>query len=180
MQANGVVPYRERNIVLIGFMGAGKTTIGKVLAAKLSREFIDVDELISTERGMPVTEIFRTFGEEAFRRMEKDYIGELCLQKQDAVLSLGGGAFLKEDTRELCMANAAVILMDIPWEQWKTRLPLIRDSRPILQNKTDEEIQALYESRQAIYERHHFRVDAGSQTPEAAAQEIVDWLEGRL
>lgn len=179
MQADGFVPYHERNIVLIGFMGAGKTTIGKVLAAKLSREFIDVDELISTERGMPVTEIFRTLGEEAFRRMEKEYIRELCLQKRDAVLSLGGGAFLQQEIRDLCMANAAVFLMDIPWEQWKARLPLIRDSRPILQNKTDEEIRALYASRQAIYERHHFKVDAGSQTPEAAAQELVDWLEGR-
>lgn len=77
MQADGAVPYRERNIVLIGFMGAGKTTIGKVLAAKLSREFIDVDELISTERGMPVTEIFRTFGKRLFAGWKKN-ISESC------------------------------------------------------------------------------------------------------
>ncbi|MFD2328251.1 shikimate kinase [Cohnella sp. GCM10020058] len=179
MQAEQSKPYRERNIVLVGFMGAGKTTVGKLLAAKLSREFIDVDELISTERGMPVTEIFGTLGEAAFRRMEKEYISELCLQKRDAVLSLGGGAFLQEEIRDLCMANAAVILMGIPWEQWKARLPLIRDTRPILQNKTDEEIKALYDSRQAIYERHHCKVDAGSQTPEAAAQAMIDWLEAQ-
>lgn len=169
----------ERNIVLIGFMGAGKTTVGKLLAARLEGEFIDVDELIAEERGMPVTEIFRTLGEPAFRRMEKEYIRSLCAHKRSAVLSLGGGAFLQEETRELCLTAADVVFVDVSWDKWKTRLPLIRDSRPILQNKTDDEVRALYDSRQAIYARHHFKVDAGELDPEAAAQEIADWLEAR-
>ncbi|MEK0317772.1 shikimate kinase [Cohnella sp. 56] len=179
MQAEDANAVPERNIVLIGFMGAGKTTVGKVLADKLSREFIDVDELIASERGMPVTEIFKTMGEAAFRRMEKEYIQDLCANKRSAVLSLGGGAFLQQEIRDLCMEQADVFLMDISWELWKSRLPLIRDSRPILQNKTDEEIKALYDARQAIYARHHCKVDAGSQTPEAAAQALIDWLQTR-
>ncbi|CAI6087382.1 shikimate kinase [Cohnella sp. JJ-181] len=179
MLADAANPVRDRNIVLIGFMGAGKTTAGKLLAAKLSSEFIDVDDLIASERGMPVTEIFRTIGEAAFRRMEKEYIEELCAGKRSAVLSLGGGAFLQEAIRDVCLSTSDVILLDISWDMWKSRLPLIRDSRPILQNKTDEEIKALYDSRQAIYAGHHFKVNAGELTPEAAAQEMFDWLASR-
>lgn len=176
MQANAANSVPERNVVLIGFMGAGKTTVGKILADRLSREFIDVDELIASERGMPVTEIFKTLGEAAFRRMEKAYIKDLCSNKRCAVLSLGGGAFLQEEIREFCLSSADVVFLDIPWESWKSRLPLIRDSRPILQNKTDEEVKALYDARQAIYTQHHFKVNAGDRTPEAAAQDLIDWL----
>lgn len=89
------VSLKGKNIILIGFMGVGKTTVGKLVAKKLQREFIDVDEEIEKEFGMPVSEIFNKLGEKAFREKEKSLIISLCNQK-NKVLSPGGGSFYRK------------------------------------------------------------------------------------
>lgn len=87
--------YREKSIVFIGFMGSGKTTIGERVAKKLYRDFIDIDEEIEKEYGMPVTEIFRVHGEETFRAKEKEMITRLSTQPLK-IISVGGGAFMNQ------------------------------------------------------------------------------------
>ena len=173
---NLVMPLKEQNIVFIGFMGVGKTTIGKLVAKKLYRDFVDVDAVIEEEFGMPPTEIFKEFGEKAFRDREKAIIRDLC-QTKLKVLSLGGGAFLQEEIRDMCLANSIVIFLDLSWEQWKDRINLIMDSRPVLQGRTLEEIEKLYYERQQIYASHHSKVQTDNQNEEEVANHIVDSLK---
>lgn len=95
------IPLREQNIVLIGFMGVGKTTIGSHLARKLYRDFVDIDQEIEQEYNMPTTEIFKTYGEKGFREIEKDHILKLCSNTRLKVISVGGGAFYKKRLNRL-------------------------------------------------------------------------------
>lgn len=88
------VPLREQSIVLIGFMGVGKTTIGKAVAKKLYRDFIDIDEEIEKKFNMPPSDIFKEYGESIFRQTEKELIIDSCKQKLK-IISVGGGAFYK-------------------------------------------------------------------------------------
>ncbi len=169
---NHNIPLDDKNIVFIGFMGVGKTTVGQVVAKKLGREFIDMDAEIEREYGMPCSEIFQTIGEQAFRAKEKSMIVEYC-EKQAKILSLGGGAFLQEAIREVCLEKCIVILLDLSWEAWQGRLRSIVDTRPVLQGRTMEQIKELYEERQVIYAFHHFKITTDHLEPKAIADRIV-------
>jgi|SRR5690625_5049416 len=167
----------EKNIVLIGFMGVGKTTIGRLLAEKLNRRFIDIDQEIEGEYQMPITRIFSEIGEEAFREKEKNVIKNYCKQKQK-VLSLGGGAFMQEEIREACLADCIVLHLDISWKAWKERLNLLVDSRPVLQGKTIEEIETLFLERQNFY-KGHSKIVTDGLTEEEIAEQIIKGLESK-
>jgi shikimate kinase len=167
---------KDQSIVFIGFMGVGKTTIGKLVAKKLYRDFIDIDEEIEKEYQMPTSEIFKRFGEKAFREREKSLIIELSKRKMK-VISLGGGAFLQEEIKQACLANCLVIFLDLSWENWKERLSLIMDSRPVLQGKSMEEIEELYYKRKEIYSVHHSRIETDNHKVEEIADYIVDSLK---
>ncbi|WP_042455014.1 shikimate kinase [Neobacillus dielmonensis] len=156
-------------------MGAGKTTVGQLLARKLNRVFIDTDEAIEQEYGMPVSHIFKEYGELEFRNKEKSLITDLC-QKKNLVLSLGGGAFLQEEIRNVCLTKSVVIYLDISFTNWKDRMALLMDTRPILQNKTLQEMEELYNSRQAIYAHHHIKINVNGKGPEEIADFIIDKL----
>lgn len=171
------IPLKEKNIVLIGFMGVGKTTIGQLLAHKLYRDFIDVDQQIEQEHGMPTTEIFKTLGEQQFRQMEKDHISNLCINTRLKVISLGGGAFLQEEIKKICLDTSIVFFLDLTWESWKDRLHMIVDTRPNLQNKSLEEIEALFYSRQHIYSLNHSKVKTDQLDPEEVADYIIQTLK---
>src|SRR5690625_2549176 len=90
---------REKSIVFIGFMGVGKTTVAKLVAKKLYRDFIDIDQEIEKEYGMPTTEIFKQLGEQTFREKEKEYVFYYSKQPLK-VIALGGGAFMREEDRK--------------------------------------------------------------------------------
>jgi len=162
----------EKSIIFIGFMGAGKTTVGKALADKLNRRFIDSDNVIEQEFGMPASEIFKVHGEKVFRDKEKSVIMDLCAQKE-LVISLGGGAFLQEEIRRACQNSSIIIYLDLPFELWKERVRLIIDSRPVLQGKSLEEMKQLYDSRQEIYRYHHLKINVDQKSPEEIADHIM-------
>lgn len=170
------IPLRERSVVFIGFMGVGKTTIGKLVAKKLDRDFIDIDEEIEKEFNMPTSQIFNKIGEKAFREREKSLIKDL-VKRKTTIISLGGGAFLQEETRNICLANSIVFFLDLSWESWKERISLIIDSRPVLQNRSLEEIEELYYKRQEIYSVHHFKVSTDSRNTEEVADYIIETLK---
>lgn len=169
---NREIPVKERSIALIGFMGVGKTTIGKLVAKRLCRDFVDIDEEIEKEFRMPVTEIFKRHGEEVFRKKEKEMIANFAKKKLN-VLSLGGGAFMQEEVRRLCMENCLVFYLELSWEAWKKRLEFIFDSRPVLHGKSLEEMKQLFEERKKIYAHHHSRVLLDNLDSETAADQIV-------
>lgn len=162
----------KKNILLIGFMGVGKTTIGKLLAQKLNRKFIDIDEEIEREFDMPVSKIFKNIGEKAFREREKELITSLT-EKQLKIISVGGGAFLQQEIRQLCLASSIVIFIDLSYEGWKDRIDLIIVSRPVLHGKSIEEMEKLFYNRQEIYANHHLKIASDNKDPEGIADEIV-------
>ncbi|MBO1000970.1 shikimate kinase [Bacillus sp. SD075] len=167
---------RMQSIVFIGFMGVGKTTIGQKVARKLYRDFIDIDQEIEKEFNMPTTEIFKKFGEKVFREKEKSVI-ESFSQQQLKIISVGGGAFLQEDIRNICLANCIVFYLDLSWEYWKERIGLLIDSRPVLQSRSLEEIEELFYTRQEIYSYHHSKVNTNDLDVDEVADFIVDSLK---
>lgn len=168
---------REKNIVFIGFMGAGKTTLGKLVAKKLYRDFIDIDEVIEKEYEMPVSQIFAEIGEKAFREREKKLIMSLCDQKLK-IISVGGGAFLQEEIRNGCLASCIVFYLDITWDAWKNRLRSIIDTRPVLQGKSMDEIEELFYKRKEIYSNNfHSKIEIDNQDMEELAEGIVKTLK---
>jgi shikimate kinase len=173
---NRDVPLREKSIVFIGFMGVGKTTIGKLVAKKLYRDFIDIDEEIEKEYKMPVSQIFNKIGEKAFREREKSLITSIC-EKKLKIISVGGGAFLQEEIKKVCLDSCIVFYLDLSWEGWKDRISLIIDSRPVLQGKSIEEIQELFYKRKEIYSDHHSKVETDNQETEEIADYIVESLK---
>lgn len=169
-------PLREKSIVLIGFMGVGKTTVGEIVAKRLYRSFIDIDQVIERDFGMPTTEIFKKYGEEKFRDYEKNTIVSYCRQRLK-VISLGGGAFMNDEVRKVCLSNCIVFYLDVAWEEWKKRLHILVDSRPVLQNRDIEDIQKLFYERQGIYAVNHSKLTVDERSAEEVADYIVDSLK---
>lgn len=172
---NNRVVKSEKSIVFIGFMGVGKTSVGQLVAQKLGRTFVDIDEEIKNKYQMPITDIFKKLGEKSFREKEKNMIKNYAKQTEK-VLSLGGGAFMQEEIRETCLENCTVIYLDISWGAWQERLSLLVDSRPVLQGKTLEEIETLFYERQKFY-KAHFKIVTDGLTEEELAEQIIASLE---
>ncbi|MGY4688708.1 shikimate kinase [Salibacterium sp. K-3] len=168
---------RERNIVLIGFMGSGKSTIGTLLSKKLYRDFVDVDDYIEARQKMSIPDIFRKKGEDTFRELEKETTIRLCEKERLKILALGGGAYMQPEIREACMKYCIVVLLNVGWETWKDRLPLIQGNRPVLQNKSMEEMEALFYERKQAYSLNTLQVDTDGKGEEETADEIVHLLK---
>jgi shikimate kinase len=165
-----------KNIVLIGFMGTGKTTVGRILASRLNRQFIDVDNKIETNCGMPVNEIFKMKGEAFFREQEELAIKDF-LPQGNAVVATGGGAVvsainvanLKKHGFLVCLtANADSIVGRIGTDA----------TRPLLCAPNKEEVVAkLLAERTCYYQTADFAVDTSGLTPEETAEEIIGFLQ---
>jgi shikimate kinase len=171
------IPLREKNIVLTGFMGVGKTTIGKRIASKLYRDFIDADKEIEKKYNLPVSQIFATMGEQKFREIEKNMICDLCRTTRLKVISLGGGAFMNEETRQVCLSTAIVLFLDLSWDSWKNRLSMIIDSRPVLKDKSLEEIEELFYRRHGVYSLNNSKITTDDLDAEEAADYIINTLK---
>ena len=159
--------------MLTGFMGSGKSTVGRLLADKLDLTYLDADQEIEQRHGMPITDIFQTMGETKFRQMEREFLLELCQGEQRAVVSLGGGAFMQEAVRSACLSGSFVVFLDIGWDAWHERHHLLKDTRPLLQSKSIEEIRSLFDTRREVYRLSHLTIRTDGLTPEEVAQRIV-------
>lgn len=141
-----------KRIVLIGFMGAGKTTIGKRLAKALSCEMIDTDELIEEKQGRKIAEIFEKDGEEAFRDMETLLLKELAEREDPFVLSVGGGMPVREENRALLRKIGTVVYLKASKKELILRLSGDK-KRPLLQGGSlEEKITTLMNQREDIYQ----------------------------
>lgn len=169
----------DKNIVLIGFMGVGKTTIGQMVAKKLDWEFIDTDQEIERRYHMSIPAIFEQKGEDYFRKAERELIVDICSKERQKVLSLGGGAYLQEEVRNACLSHGIVVFLDLSWENWKDRLPSIVHDRPLLKNKALEEIKQLFELRKQAYSQHHYRVATDGLDPETVAIRTIELIRER-
>lgn len=163
-----------KNLVLIGFMGTGKTEVGRLLARLLSRRFVDTDQVIAQREKKAIAAIFQDQGEKYFRQLEKAFAEELR-EEQNLVIATGGGFVLDEDNAAALRQFGFVVWLTADISVLRERLKN-DDSRPLLKNELD--FEALYHARQPIYRRaSHVQVDTAGKTPQAVAEEIFCILE---
>lgn len=158
-----------RRIVLIGFMGSGKTTVGRIVAERLGWEFVDTDACVEERAGTPISRIFREQGEKAFRDAEALVLEE-CGTRARLVVATGGGAPAQARNRGFFSTGAIFHL--------KTSLATARErtrgdtARPLLQQEEDA-VRVLYDGRQAFYDELGIPVDTDGRTPLDVADEIL-------
>jgi shikimate kinase len=168
----------KKNIYLIGFMGAGKTTVGALLAEILGLPFEDTDHLIERGEGRTISEIFRVEGEPYFRLRESQVIRS-TQNSVPKVIALGGGAILLEENRDFLNKNGHVVYLRTERETLATRLSQNQNQRPLLNFNS---LETLFEIRQPLYEtgvKSAFTLDTDRKIPSEVAQEISTFLKER-
>lgn len=148
LQGVGVRHALDRHLALIGFMGAGKSTLGREVAELIGRPFVDLDVEIEQQTGTNVAELFATRGEDAFREIERELAAEVLAGDAPAVVALGGGAVLAESTRRSLGARALSVVVDVAVEDAWERVR--GGDRPLA--TSEDEFRALFEQRRALYE----------------------------
>lgn len=162
-----------RPIVLVGMMGAGKTTVGRRLAARLGRHFLDSDEEIETAAGMSIEDIFAKHGEAEFRAGEARVIARL-LKQRDIVLGTGGGAFMQADTRALIKADAVSVFIKAEFELLFARVSR-RSNRPLLKTANPREtLKNLIELRYPVYAEADVTVVSRDVPQDQVASQLID------
>jgi shikimate kinase len=162
-----------RRIVLTGFMGSGKSTIGPLVARRLGWSFIDVDDVIEAEAGVPIVELFARHGEAAFRELEHATIARLHGAGDRLVLALGGGAIEHPATRELLLTAPGTILVHLEIELATTlaRCAGTEHIRPILADRAN--LSSRYWRRLPLYRIAHVSIAVDALTPEEAVDGIL-------
>lgn len=167
----------EDNVTLIGFMGAGKTTVGQRLAERLSRRFVDVDEVIESRAGMSVAEIFAAEGERGFRRREADAVRDIC-RAGGQVIAAGGGTVMDRDSLARLRRSGAVVWLRGDMDELLARAAAqSQRPRPLLK-RPRAEIERLHAQRERVYGLADYVVDVTSKTPDDVAAEVERVIQG--
>ncbi|MCD6520435.1 MAG: 3-dehydroquinate synthase [Anaerolineae bacterium] len=162
----------QRNLVLTGFMGTGKSTIGRLVAAKLGRPFIDMDEVIVERAGMSIPEIFRRYGEAEFRRRERALCAELS-QQHGLVIATGGGALVDPENRATMAQSGCLVCLDCAEEELLRRLH-DDQGRPMLWgNDPAQRLRELLQARRSAYAQIPYHIDTTHQTKEESAAQVL-------
>ena len=168
-----------KNIFLIGFMGAGKTTVGKILAKRLRLTFIDLDEVIEKELNLTIREIFSRYGEDFFRDAETKALRSIA-DKDRYVIAAGGGVVLRKKNWQIMKPNGFTVYLRAPAEVLWTR---VRNnaSRPLLQVENPfDRLCELLSQRISQYEKADLIVDTENVSPEHLALEIAEKMKNLL
>jgi shikimate kinase len=171
-----------RAVFLVGFMGAGKSSVGRALGKKLNCAFEDLDDRIERTEGRTIAEIFRASGEAEFRRVERHALRQVLeelVSDEIRVVGLGGGAFVQRENAELLGARGVLtVFLDAPVEElWQRCVKQAGEQglhRPLLQSL--EQFQKLFDSRRDRYLRASLRIETGGRTVDAIAREIAENL----
>lgn len=169
---------KDRPIFIIGFMGSGKTSLGKALAARLQKCFIDTDDFIVEQVGLSVSDIFQKHGEAHFRRLEADTLRSLVAS--DCVVATGGGMPIYHENMSWMLNRGTVVFLDVSWEILKVRLKDHLMHRPLLakaEKRIEEKIKTLYISRQEVYQQAHIvwdNNDALTASVDQLVQAIIE------
>ncbi|HWQ62675.1 MAG TPA: shikimate kinase [Negativicutes bacterium] len=170
-----------KSIVLIGFMGTGKTSAGRLLAGRLGRQFIDIDRRIERESGLAISEIFARHGEAYFRAKEKEMIARVSRYRR-AVIATGGGVVLDPANMERLRAGGVIVCLTASVQTILERTGR-RSTRPLLERPDREEVVArLLAERAPLYAAADFTVDTSNISPRLAAEKIIAFLrqEGHI
>ena len=159
-------------VYLVGFMGAGKSSVARALARRLDWRLEDIDASIEQRERRDIAAIFRQDGEPYFRAREREVLIGL-LGARGMVVATGGGTFADPANRELMLQDGAVVWLDAPFSAILSRIP-VDGRRPLAADRL--ELEQLYNQRLPAYRQAHTRVDAGKGSIEALVDHIVDWL----
>ena len=165
----------NKNLVFLGMMGSGKSSIGNLVSKKLDFPFIDIDNLIVKNTGMSVSEIFKNKGENYFRNLEEE-ITIKCLKKIKNVVSLGGGGFINAKIRKEILTNHFSFWLD--WDE-SILIKRIKDSkeRPLAFNSSDQEIRTIIKNRSKIYSNAQFKINCNKLTKTEIVEKIIKIYE---
>lgn len=159
-----------KTIYLCGFMGCGKTTVGRLLAQKLGCGFFDMDAYITETEKMEIPRIFAEKGERYFREAETEAIRVLA--EKNGVIACGGGAMLKKENADIASAAGTVVYIDVPFETCYSRISGDRN-RPIVMNNTKEELEIIYDGRAPVYSENASVTVSGDGSAEDIAERII-------
>ena len=165
----------NKNLILIGMMASGKSTIGRLLAKRLNLKFFDTDFIVEKKTKMKIVEIFQKKGEPYFRNLEKKIILNL-LNKNNCVISLGGGAFINEVVRKVSQKDNTTI-----WLNWslKTLIDRIKknNKRPVASNLSNNELKNLLIYRSKIYSKANYKIDCENMQKTEIVNKIIQLLK---
>ncbi|TFB11320.1 hypothetical protein E3V33_06225, partial [Candidatus Marinimicrobia bacterium MT.SAG.4] len=164
------------NIYIVGFMGAGKSVVGKLLAEKLERKYYDTDSLVEKSANITISELFEESGEEQFRSVESSVLKKVSLEN-NAVISCGGGLLLLEENRELLSRTGTTLYLDTSPETLLTRLIRSIDNRPLLKGLSDTEkldkIKEMLADRLPLYQSSNFSVKTDNNSIEDVVNDVI-------
>ena len=167
----------SNNVILVGFMGAGKASVGRILARRLGRCFVETDEMIVAKEGVSIPEIFAGKGEPYFRALEEEVVHLLAL-KTGHVIATGGGLPCREGRPEALRALGTMVWLSGEFDVLYRRA-LGTGQRPMLAGRSREEADAIYRSRTAFYGQADITVDTTSLGPDQVAARVVAVLRSR-
>ena len=165
----------NKNLVFLGMMGSGKSSIGNLVSKKLNLPFVDIDSLIVQNTGMSISEIFEKKGEDYFRNLEEK-ITLKCLKKIKSVVSLGGGGFINTKIRKEILTNHFSF-----WLNWDESILIRRikgsKQRPLVFKSTDQEIRTIIKDRSRIYSSAQFKINCNKLTKTKIVKEVIKIYE---
>lgn len=171
----------ELNIILTGFMGTGKSTVGRLLARELNLRFLDLDDVIEKEAGMPISEIFKAHGEARFRGMESDIVKRLVSGEfgKGVVVATGGGVVVNPGNRERLKAWGTLVCLRASLDEIVRRIG-DKGDRPLLASpEKARAAEALLKEREAAYNDCHHTVDTTGMKAEEVARAIIGFIKER-
>ena len=165
----------NKNIVLIGMMGSGKSTIGYLLSKSTNLKHVDIDKLIEKETGLKIYDIFEKKGEEYFRNLEEKITLKLLKNKKN-IISLGGGGFINKNIRKEVLNNNISF-----WLKWKSSTIIQRilksKKRPLTKNATENDLKKLINDRLKIYSEANFKINCENLKKSMIIKQIIEIYE---
>ncbi|MEX2414905.1 MAG: shikimate kinase [Paenibacillaceae bacterium] len=163
---------KDRNIVLVGFMGTGKTTIGRMLAKQMNWSFVDTDATIEQEQGAAVSQLFETQGESQFRRIETETLKRVLTASQQ-VIATGGGAVLAQENCNAMLQDGFVVALTA---DYTTIIRRVSDdqARPLLNGDLRERVTTLLEQRKTAYDFADLKLDTSKRSIEQIIESILN------
>ena len=166
----------RKNLVLLGMMGVGKTTLGKIVAKKIGLKFIDTDANIEENCSMKISEIFKRKGEKFFRLEENEEVLK-SLKESNSVIALGGGAFINKTIRDNVLKSAVSIWLDVDLKDLNKRIKW-NNKRPLLNEENNlKKINKLYDERKNIYKLANYKINCDDLSRENIIKKIIVYYE---